>query len=250
MDALVVTPDRGLAGWTVLTLREAGWTVRAVATPAAAQVVVADWTPAVVVVDAAVGVRRGTWIEGFGDVGARVVVVSMRHRDGDLEHALSAGADAYLALPVGPHELVARLRAVARRGAIAAVAVPLPVTVGRLTLDRAASRISIGATEVPVTAREVLVLEALMVAAPHVVPRDELVRALWQADPDGPGVDVVVRRLRTRLDAAEGWRRIESVRGVGFRLVDEDEADRRRAFTQPSVVGHESFDRSRERVLP
>jgi DNA-binding response OmpR family regulator len=142
-------------------------------------------------------------------------------KDGDLDEAeaLDTGADDYLRKPFSFPVLVARVHALLRR---ASLGDPAPLTVGDLRLDLRARRALRGSTAVPLTAREFELLTYLVRRAGRIVSKQEILAGVWddafEGDPNV--VEVYVARLRRKLDAPEGPGRIETVRGMGYRLVD------------------------------
>lgn len=140
---------------------------------------------------------------------------------------LTAGADSVIAAAVGDHELVARVRALLRRAPAAQVESPDIISVGRVRLDRARRELFVDGRQIALPRREFDIAELLMAAAGCVVTRQAIVRELWGSMRDTKSLDVQVGRLRNRLAVAEGCRRIETVRGVGFRFLTDDEIDLR-----------------------
>lgn len=223
MEALVVSGDGRLLAWLDRTLTAAGWSVRTCASEDEVAVVPDRWCCGLVVADGAPGSLDRPWVQRVRARGAWVVVVSPRRVDGEPEAALSAGADGYIQCPVGSHELVARLRAVVRRPSVGSqqrLVTGAILRLGPLTLDPVERRLLVGETLVPVPPRELDVIAMLMAVAPDVVSRDDLLRTLWSSDSANGSLDVHVRRIRSLLEAEEGWRRIETIRGVGFRMLE------------------------------
>jgi two-component system OmpR family response regulator len=141
-----------------------------------------------------------------------VLVLSAKDGDYDLADALDLGADDYLVKPFSYIVLVARLRALARRGR---AQVPTSLTRGALTLDSAARTVQLAGEPVDLTPRELRLLEHLMRAGGAVVSKVDLLEEVFDADPDShPNVvEVYVGYLRRKL--GRSW--ITTVRG-GYRL--------------------------------
>ncbi|MEZ4234806.1 MAG: response regulator transcription factor [Myxococcota bacterium] len=151
-----------------------------------------------------------------------VVMLTARGDETDRVVGLELGADDYLAKPVYPRELLARIRAVLRRTAPRAP--DQRIVVGDLEVDPAARSARLGAEALPLTALEFDLLLALAERAGRVVSRD----ALWEAAGRGDTavgdrtVDVHVSHLRQKLgDDAREQRRLKTVRGAGYLLVKE-----------------------------
>jgi two-component system, OmpR family, response regulator VanR len=132
----------------------------------------------------------------------------------DLVDGLSIGADDYMPKPFEFAELVARLRALARRTHPAA---PPTLTAGDLELDPARRTVTRARRPIDLTPREFAVLEALMVADGAVMSNDELVRRVWDenADPFTNSVRMTVLRVRRKLGEPKV---IETVKGAGYRI--------------------------------
>ena len=143
-----------------------------------------------------------------------ILMLTAKTGEYDEAEALDTGADDFLSKPFSFVVLVARLRAIARR-----TVGPRPVAhvVGDLIVDPARREVSVKDTNVELTAREFSLLEALARRSPDVVAKRELLEQVWGADRDVDpnAVEVYVGYLRRKL----GSRRIETVRGAGYRLV-------------------------------
>jgi two-component system OmpR family response regulator len=147
-------------------------------------------------------------------------VLMLTARDGvpDRIAGLDAGADDYLVKPFAFGELLARLRALIRRGASERPAV---LRVGDLVLDPAAHAVTRAGTPVDLSAREFTLLEFLMRHAGRVVTRTDILEHVWDYNYDGLSnvVDVYVGYLRRKLEHPFGRTLIRTVRGVGYALV-------------------------------
>ena len=126
---------------------------------------------------------------------------------------LDAGADDFLLSPPDPDELAARLRAVHRRPRDAA---PPVLTAGDVTWDPASKEARAGGRELPLTLTEAGILEVLIRRSPAVVSRAEVARHVWEYEPASNAIAVHVMRVRAKLPP--GAARIETVRGIGYRL--------------------------------
>jgi DNA-binding response OmpR family regulator len=142
-------------------------------------------------------------------------VLMLSAKDGEYDQAdgLDCGADDYLTKPFSYVVLLARLRALLRRGAPQRPAV---LTVGDLTLDPAGRRVTRAGAEIALTAREYAVLEYLMRRAGEVVSKTELLDHVWDAAVDTApnAVEVYIGYLRRKV----GRDQLETVRGAGYRL--------------------------------
>jgi len=148
-----------------------------------------------------------------------VPVLMLSAKDGEYDQAdgLDVGADDYLTKPFSFVVLVARLRALIRRGAPPRPAV---LSAGDLTLDPASRRVSRGDVEIPLTAREYGVLEYLLRRAGEVVSKVDIIQHVWDAHYDGDPnvVEVYVGYLRRKIDVPFGRRALRTVRGAGYLL--------------------------------
>jgi two-component system OmpR family response regulator len=146
-----------------------------------------------------------------------VLMLTARADVQDRIEGLEAGADDYLVNPFHFGELVARLRALFRRGWSSR---PPVVEVGDLCIDVAGHSVTLAGRRVELTARELAVLELLALHADEVVSRAQLLEQVWDEGFDGSPnvVDVYVGYLRKKLERPSGRRLIRTVRGVGFML--------------------------------
>ena len=153
--------------------------------------------------------RAGRW--------APVLMLTARDGVADRIRGLDVGADDYLVKPFAFGELLARLRALHRRGARERPAI---LEVGGLVLDPAAHTVTLSGRPVPLSTREFALLEFLMRNAGQVLSRPAILEHVWDYNYDGMSnvVDVYVGYLRRKLEQPPGQIRIRTVRGVGYGL--------------------------------
>jgi DNA-binding response OmpR family regulator len=154
------------------------------------------------------------------DVAVPVLMLTAKDGEYDEAEALDTGADDYLAKPFSYVVLLARLRALIRRGGSIR---PMVITVGDLAIDQAERRCRRGRVEVPLTAKQFAVLACLARRSGEVVTKSEIIDEVWDMAYDGDVniVEVYVRALRQRLDVPFGQHSIETIRGAGYRLVGD-----------------------------
>jgi two-component system OmpR family response regulator len=141
-------------------------------------------------------------------------------KDGEYDEtdAFELGADDYLTKPFRFRVLIARLRALVRRGAPRR---PVVLSAGTLTLDPASRVVTRDGTAITLTPREFGVLEFLMRKMDTVVTKTEILQGVWDQHFEGPEniVEVYIRNLRRKIDVPFGTNTIETTRGVGYRLL-------------------------------
>ena len=146
-----------------------------------------------------------------------VLMLTAKDGEWDQVEGLDTGADDYLTKPFSFAVLLARLRALIRRGAGAR---PATLTVGDLTLDPASREVKRGDATIEVTTREFAVLEFLMRRAGEVVSKAEILDGVWdfafEGDPNI--VEVYVGHLRAKIDRPFGRDSIRTIRGAGYRI--------------------------------
>jgi two-component system, OmpR family, response regulator len=146
-----------------------------------------------------------------------VLMLTARDAVEDRIAGLDVGADDYLTKPFSFAELLARLRAIVRRGEVER---PTTLQVGDLRLDPATRQVWRGTTEVELTAKEFALLEAFMRRPGDVLSRDHLLEQAWEVGYDNRSnvIAVYVNYLRDKIDRPFGANSIETVRGAGYRL--------------------------------
>jgi len=159
--------------------------------------------------------ERGDWTP--------ILMLTAQDQPDDEARALDGGADDFLGKPFSYAVLIARLRALVRRGSGPR---PTELVVGDLRLDPAAHRVWRGDVEVPLTPRQLSMLELLMRRAGDVVAKSEILEHVWDFAFDGDPniVEVYIGQLRKRIDEPFARRSIQTVRLAGYRLDADPDA--------------------------
>jgi two-component system, OmpR family, response regulator len=154
------------------------------------------------------------------EVWAPILILTARDAVQDRVAGLDGGADDYLTKPFSYAELLARLRALVRRGPVER---PAELRVGGLRLDPATRRAWRGDNELDLSAKEFAILETFMRRPGEVLSRFELLEHAWDYNYENRSnvVDSYVRYLRQKIDRPFGVRSIETVRGAGYRLRED-----------------------------
>jgi DNA-binding response OmpR family regulator len=153
-----------------------------------------------------------------------VLMLTARTGSAEVARALNSGADDHLAKPFSYIVLLARLRALLRRGGSTR---PPVLRAGGLELDPATHQVRRDATPVELTPRQFALLEYLMRRAGEVVPKRDILEHVWDFGYEGDPniVEVYVGQLRRRIDQPFGTTSLQTVRLVGYRLADEPMRD-------------------------
>ena len=221
MRALVVEDDAVLADFVGRGLREAGFAVDHEADGAAGLETALANAYDVAIVDIMLPQRDGLGV--IDELRRRgvmtpVLILSARRTVDDRVRGLQAGGDDYLTKPFAFPELLARVQALVRRSSQAAPVTTL--TVGDLQIDLLARRVSRDGREIELRPREFTLLEYLARNADRVVAKTMILSQVWgyQFDPQTNVVDVLVSRLREKIDRPFGRPLLHTVRGVGYVL--------------------------------
>ncbi len=220
MRILVAEDDDALRDVLGRGLRENGYVVDAVADGEQALTYLAAYEYEVVVLDWRMPRLNG--YDALGVMRARglsvpVLMLTARDRSADRIAGLDHGADDYLVKPFDFGELLARLRALQRRRATSQEPV---LRCGDLAFDPVSREASVGDCSVAATATEAAILELLLRRSPGVVTRRSIAMNVWPNESDAIGsntIDVHLARLRAKV--SDSHARIETIRGVGYRLV-------------------------------
>jgi two-component system OmpR family response regulator len=153
-----------------------------------------------------------------------ILMLTARGELGDRIEGLNVGADDYMAKPFAFGELIARLHALSRRGEIER---PPVLEVDDLRLDPITHRVWRSGQQIELSAKEFLLLSTLMRHPGRAMSRQQLIDHAWDSEYEARSnvVDVYVGYLREKVDRPYGRRNIETVRGVGYRLVAESDEE-------------------------
>ena len=221
MRALIIEDDRAIADFVARGLREAGFAVDVAADGEEGLALALDQQPDVAVIDLMLPRRDGlSVIDELRRRGRTtpVLILSARRSVDDRVRGLQAGGDDYLTKPFAFTELLARVQALVRRATRSPE--PTTLTVGDLSLDLLSRKVVRGATAIDLRPREFALLEFLMRNAGRVVSKTMILSHVWEYnfDPQTNIVDVLVSRLRDKVDRPFEKKLLQTVRGVGYVL--------------------------------
>ena len=221
MRALIIEDDQTIADFVSRGLKEAGFAVDQAKDGEEGLALALDTPYDVAIVDLMLPKRDGVSI--IDELRRRgrstpVLILSARRSVDDRVHGLQAGGDDYLTKPFAFSELLARVQALVRRASRTPEATTL--TVGDLTLDLLSRKVTRGGTPVDLRPREFALLEYLMRNATKVVSKTMILSHVWSYnfDPQTNIVDVLVSRLRDKIDKPFETKHLHTVRGVGYVL--------------------------------
>lgn len=223
MRILVVEDDKQLAAALRRGLQSEGYAVDVALTGTDGEWFAAENTYDAMVVDLMLpGIAGDALCARRRDGGDWTPILMLTARSGPEQEAraLDAGADDFLSKPFSFMVLTARLRALVRRGGRER---PTVLHVGDLRLDPAVHRVSRGETAIQLTPRQFSLLEFLMRHSDEVVAKSTILDHVWDFAYDGhPNiVEVYVRQLRQRIDEPFGKHSLQTIRMVGYRVVDD-----------------------------
>ena len=224
---ILAEDDEAISEAVAKALRRDGHEVAVVATGTSALEVASAGVGDLLVLDLGLpGLDGLEVIRSLREQGSKlpIIVVTARTSDLDFVVGLDAGADDYMAKPFRTDVLLARVRALVRRGSS-----PATIRVGELVIESAARRVRIGDDEVNLTPKEYDVLLLLSQNVGRVMSREQIMKEIWRGEWYGGSktLDMHVSGLRRKLaDVGQGREpTIGTVRGVGFRLEDEPSAN-------------------------
>jgi DNA-binding response OmpR family regulator len=220
MKVLVVEDDRKVAGFIEQGLREEGYVVDIAADGEEATMLAHVYQYDVVLLDVVLPKKNGFQVaQELRREGRNTPILMLTSRDAveDIVRGLDSGADDYLSKPFRFDELLARIRALVRRGGAERLEI---LRYGPLTLDRLRHVAMANEKPLDLTPKEFQLLEYFLLHPEEVVRRTQLLEKVWDMhfDPESNVVDVHVGNLRRKLLLACGGQLIQTVRGVGFSL--------------------------------
>ena len=220
MKILVVEDDRKVAGFIEQGLKEEGYVVDVAPDGDEATMLAHVYDYDVILLDVVLPKKSGFQVATeLRREGRHTPILMLTSRDAteDVVRGLDAGADDYLAKPFRFDELLARIRALHRRGGAERLEV---LTFGPISLDRLRHAVTVRDRPFELTPKEFQLLEFFLLHPEEVVRRTTLLEKVWDMhfDPESNVVDVHVGNLRRKLAAAAGEQLIQTVRGVGFSL--------------------------------
>ncbi len=220
MKILVIEDDRKVAGFIEQGLREEGYAVDVAPDGEEGTMLAHVYDYDVIVLDVMMPKKTGLQVaaelrrEGRG---TPILMLTARDATEDVVRGLDSGADDYLTKPFKFDELLARVRALVRRGGSTRTEL---LTFGAVEMDRLKHKVRVKGKALDLSPKEFHLLEHFLLHPEQVVRRTELLEKVWDMhfDPESNVVDVHVGNLRRKLHKAAETTLIHTVRGVGFRL--------------------------------
>jgi two-component system phosphate regulon response regulator PhoB len=221
---LIVDDERDLAELIDFNLRGAGFSTRVAFTGEAALSAARDQSPDLVLLDLMLPDMSGMDVCRQLRASAQsrdvlIVMLTAKGEEADRIRGFEVGADDYVVKPFSVRELVLRLKAILRRSGTPREGLT-PIALGPLKLDVGAHRFYVDGKEISLTALEFRLLEHLMTRLGRVQSREQLLEEVWglSSSLETRTIDTHVMRLRDKLGSARAL--LETVRGVGYRIVD------------------------------
>ena len=219
MRALIIEDDQTIADFVARGLRESGFAVDHAADGDEGLEAALQQPYDVAIIDLMLPKRDGlAVIDTLRRRGLTtpVLILSARRSVDDRVRGLQAGGDDYLTKPFAFAELLARVQALVRRASLSPE--PTSLTIGDLSLDLLTRKVTRAGTTIDLRPREFALLEYLMRNAGKVVSKTMILSHVWDYnfDPQTNIVDVLVSRLRDKIDRPFDTKRLQTVRGVGY----------------------------------
>ena len=227
VKVLLVEDDRKVAGFIEQGLKEEGYVVDIASDGAEGTMLAHVYQYDVILLDVVLPKKTGFQVaQELRREGRNTPILMLTSRDAveDIVRGLDSGADDYLSKPFRFDELLARVRALLRRGGAERLEV---LRYGPIALDRLRHQATADDKPLDLTNKEFQLLEHFLLHAEEVVRRTQLLEKVWDMhfDPESNVVDVHVGNLRRKLQTSCGRQLIQTVRGVGFSLREGVEAE-------------------------
>jgi DNA-binding response OmpR family regulator len=224
MRVLVVEDDRKTASFLGKALRSDGFVTTVLHNGDEALQAIREGAFDAVVLDIMLEGRDGlSVVRRLREIGNKtpVLLLSARGEVNERVEGLNAGADDYLAKPFALAEVIARVRALLRRGSDVR---PTVLRVADLSLDTEMRKLRRGDREIDLTAREYRLLDLLMRAPGRICSRMTILEKVWDYhfDPGSNIVDVYIRKLRSKIDEGFDLKLLHTVRGVGYMIKETE----------------------------
>lgn len=221
MRILIIEDDPSLADGLVRSLGQSGYAVDCATNGERANTMLQDEVYDLAILDLGLPKLDGTEVlRRLRQRGGKTPILVLTARDAveDRVLGLDLGADDYMTKPFNLVELEARVRALIRRGQLGS---NMTLVCGKLEFDPAARRARCGTTSVDLSAREIGVLEVLMLRQGKVVNKEQIMEALcnWDEDLGDNAIEVYIHRLRKKLEFSGAH--IRTIRGLGYLLESE-----------------------------
>jgi DNA-binding response OmpR family regulator len=227
MHVLIVEDDEGAARLTRQATTEAGYTATVAPDGEEALRLLEDASFDIILLDVMLPYRDGFSVcRSLRAKGIQTPVLILTARDAleDITTGLDSGADDYIVKPFRVAELLARMRALLRRGG---AVTPTVLRVGDLTLDPATREATREGQRIDLSVTEYRLLEYLMRNAGRVLTRSMLLEHVWEYDFGGNDnvLDVYISYLRRKIDRGRATPLLHTVRGVGYKVAEQPEAE-------------------------
>ncbi len=226
-NILVVEDEQAIAEMIMTSLEMAGYQVKRAANGQIAYQMVMDEIPDLILADWMMPMMTGLELakrlkreENTAEI--PIILLTAKSDEDDKINGFDAGIDDYVVKPFSPRELLARIRAVLRRGHSDVEGKGL--TAGQLVLDRSAKKANIAGDDISLGPIEFRLLEFFMLHPDRVYSREQLLDRVWGGNVyvEDRTVDVHIRRLRKIISIADHETMIQTVRGAGYRFSAED----------------------------
>ena len=226
-NILVVEDEQAIAEMIMTSLEMAGYQVKRAANGQIAYQMVLDEVPDLILADWMMPMMTGLELakklkQAENTAEIPIILLTAKSDEDDKINGFDAGIDDYVVKPFSPRELLARIKAVLRRGHVDIEGKGL--TAGQLVLDRSAKKANIAGHEITLGPIEFRLLEFFMLHPDRVYSREQLLDRVWGGNVyvEDRTVDVHIRRLRQSISILDHETMIQTVRGAGYRFSAED----------------------------